>query len=111
MIIYIDIDNTICYSKNETQYELSTPIEDNIRMANALYDMGHTIVYWTARGTKTGIDWSDITIQQFKLWNVKYHDIIFGKPCYDIFIDDKNINASDFMKFYKEIVNSIEESQ
>jgi hypothetical protein len=32
-----------------------------------------------------------ITIKQLKDWNVKYHKIIFGKPSYDVFIDDKAI--------------------
>ena len=24
-------------------------------------------------------------------WKVKYHELIFGKPSYDIYIDDKSI--------------------
>ena len=97
MIIYIDIDETICTTpgnkKKARDYSKSSPIIKNINKANALYDDGHTIVYWTARGTGSGIDWSDITFEQFNKWGVKYHDIKFGKPVYDIFIDDKNINV------------------
>ena len=29
------------------------------------------------------------TIKQLKKWGVKYNEIIFGKPSYDIFVDDK----------------------
>lgn len=96
MIIYIDIDDTICYSPDKPDYTNSIPNKDNIIKANELYDNGHTIIYWTARGSQTGIDWSEITLTQFKLWGVKFHDLKFGKPYYDIFIDDKNINTIDW---------------
>ena len=53
-------------------------------------------MYWTARGTGSGIDWREVTEKQFKKWGVKYHELRFGKPIYDLFIDDKNINAETF---------------
>lgn len=96
MVIYIDIDETICNSPNVPDYTISFPIEQNIEKANQLYDDGHTIVYWTARGTKTGIDWRSHTESQFRTWGVKYHELKFGKPNYDIFIDDKNMNTEDW---------------
>jgi len=92
MIIFIDIDNTICYNLDQ-DYSKATPIKDNIKIANSLFDKGNTIVYWTARGSGTGIDWRDITISQFDEWGVKYHELRFGKPIYDIFIDDKAISS------------------
>ena len=96
MVIYIDIDETICNSPYKPDYSNSSPILKNIKKANELYDLGHTIVYWTARGTKTGIDWKDVTEKQFQKWGVKYHELKFGKPNYDLFIDDKNINTKDW---------------
>jgi len=96
MVIYIDIDETICHSPNVPDYTTSYPILENIQKANQLYDKGHTIIYWTARGTKTGIDWREETESQFKEWGVKYHDLKFGKPNYDLFIDDKNMNTNDW---------------
>lgn len=96
MVIYIDIDDTICDSPNKPDYTDSTPIITNIAKANQLYENGHTIIYWTARGTQSGKDWSDITKKQFKLWGVKYHEIKFEKPYYDLFIDDKNMNTKDW---------------
>ena len=93
MIIYIDIDETICNSPDKPDYTTSTPIVANIEKANKLYEEGNTIIYWTARGTQTGIDWTDVTRKQFSDWGVKYHDLKFGKPYYDLFIDDKNINT------------------
>ena len=97
MVIYIDIDDTICYSPNKPDYTNSTPMIENINKANQLHDEGHTIVYWTARGTQTGLDWSDVTKKQFELWGVKYHKIKFGKPYYDLFIDDKNMNTNNWI--------------
>ena len=45
MIIYVDIDETICDTPESRNYELSSPINDRIEKINALYDKGHTIVY------------------------------------------------------------------
>jgi hypothetical protein len=96
MLIYIDIDDTICLSDGSGDYSNSTPIKEAINKANELYDKGHIIIYWTARGTVTGIDWSEITIKQFKEWGVKYHELKFGKPNYDLFIDDKNMDSKEW---------------
>lgn len=96
MVIYIDIDETICNSPDKPNYTTSTPIVENIAKANKLYDEGHLIVYWTARGSATGVDWSELTKAQLDKWGVKRHGLKFGKPSYDIFIDDKNINTNDW---------------
>tara|TARA_R100001163_G_C4964952_1_gene127215 strand:+ start:48 stop:344 length:297 start_codon:yes stop_codon:yes gene_type:complete len=96
MIIFVDIDETICISPDDRNYSLAKPIVENIKKINELYDNGDTIIYWTARGTGSGIDWSATTAEQFADWGVKYHELRFGKPVYDIFIDDKNINSKDF---------------
>ena len=96
MIIYVDIDETICLSPENRDYTLAKPIVDNIKKINQLYEQGNKIVYWTARGTGSGIDWREETEQQFQSWNVKYHELHFGKPIYDLFIDDKNINTERF---------------
>ena len=34
----------------------------------------------------------NFTKKQLANWNLNYHKLIFGKPSYDIFIDDKNYN-------------------
>lgn len=96
MIIYVDIDNTICKTNNLNDYSKSVPIYDIISKINNLYDEGNKIVYFTARGTISGIDFEDLTLQQFKEWGVKFHELKFGKPYYDYYIDDKCINIKDF---------------
>lgn len=93
MRIYIDIDNTICGSPDTTDYRKSVPWPKAIQAANDLYDAGNEITYWTARGAKTGIDWRELTVIQLAAWGVKYHALEFGKPDFDMLIDDKAHNA------------------
>lgn len=98
MIIYVDVDETICISPEDRNYKNATPFPERIEHVNKLYDEGNTIVYWTARGTGSGIDWREVTENQFSSWGVKYHELKFGKPMYDLFIDDKNINTETFFE-------------
>ena len=96
LIVYVDIDETICVTPESRNYADATPIIQNISKINELFDHGHSIIYWTARGTGSGIDWRQITEKQFKDWGVKYHELRFGKPIYDLFIDDKNVSSRSF---------------
>ena len=96
MIIYVDIDETICITPESRNYIDASPIEKNIKKINEMYDNGNKIVYWTARGTVSGINWREVTEKQFEEWGVKYHELHFGKPQYDLFIDDKNMNVKDW---------------
>ncbi len=98
MIIYVDIDETICETPPDRNYKLSNPIKENIAKINDLYDKGHTIIYWTARGTGSGIDWRDVTEEQFQEWGVKYHRLRLGKPIYDLFICDKAISTNTYFE-------------
>lgn len=96
MIYYVDIDETICEYNGVREYPEASPIEKNINIINKLYDEGHEVVYWTARGTQTGIDWTELTAGQLKKWGARYTKLILKKPHYDIFICDKAINTEDF---------------
>ena len=97
MIIYVDIDDTICTTIG-TNYQTAVPIKEAIDKVNLLYEAGNTIVYWTARGTVSGIDWMDLTEKQLLSWGAKYTELKMGKPAYDVFIDDKNINSKDWLE-------------
>ena len=89
MIIYVDIDGTICHTEN-SDYENSTPRLEQIDKINKLYDEGNEIVYWTARGGTTGINWSKLSKKQLDEWGCKYTRFEFlKKPSWDLFIDDK----------------------
>ena len=100
MLIYIDIDETICKTSGDKNlprdYSKAVPILENITKANKLYHDGHTIVYWTARGTKTDKTWFSITYDQLVEWGVKFHELKMGKPAYDLFICDKVMNTEDW---------------
>ena len=90
MKIFVDIDETICYYKGKREYSLALPIRKNIKKINKLYDEDNYIVYWTARGTVTGIDWLETTADQLDEWGCLYHELITGeKPDYDLLICDK----------------------
>lgn len=93
--IYIDIDATICTRSDTLDYNDAEPLIERIKKANFLFDQGHHIVYWTARGTRTGIDWYDLTKSQLDKWGVKYNELKMGKPAFDILIDDKALNSID----------------
>ena len=92
MIIYVDVDNTICKT-NGMNYSDSVPLYENINKINKLYKEGHNIVYWTARGTRTGLNHFNLTYKQLNEWKCDFHELRMGKPVYDLFIDDKNLNA------------------
>jgi hypothetical protein len=100
----IDIDGTICSitlkEDGSVDYTKSEPYVDRIAHFNKLYDEGHEVHYWTARGSASGIDRTELTYQQMKEWGVKYTSLQLKKPSYDIWIDDKAINAD--MYFYEE---------
>ena len=95
MIYIVDIDQTICITPavdGKHCYDLSTPLHYRIAIINKLYDEGHTIKYWTARGSGSGIDWTKLTNQQLNEWGCKFHEVRLGKPSYDVWIDDKAFN-------------------
>lgn len=99
MRVFVDIDDTICYYKNKEDkmnYEKAIPYKNRIDCINKLYDEGHEITYWTARGTQTGIKWFKTTLYQLEIWGCKFHELRMGKPNYDLFIDDKNIESNTY---------------
>ena len=101
MLIYVDIDDTICYYENKNDkmdYSKAKPHKDRILKINKFYEQNNTIIYWTARGTMTGINWFKITLEQLNNWGCKFHELKMGKPAYDLFIDDKNINSDVYFK-------------
>ena len=95
MNIYVDIDETICdYDLDKPrEYKDARPIWMNIDKVNELYDDGHKITYYTARGTilkDRREEFQRLTLQQLGNWGAKYHKLIVGhKPNYDLMICDK----------------------
>ena len=99
MVYMFDIDGTIC-NNTDGKYEDAIPMLKRIAVINQLYNEGHTIKLYTARGATTGIDWTELTVSQMKEWGVKHHTLMLGKPHYDIFIDDKAVSDKRFFERY-----------
>jgi hypothetical protein len=101
MIIYVDIDETICFYEEEIaldgkkDYSKAIPCQENIDKVNKLWEEGNTIIYWTARGSRSGIDWTEFTKKQLTSWGVKYHDVRCDKPYYDQFIEDRSVRIEE----------------
>lgn len=90
MIHCFDIDGTICGTENG-DYEGAKPFPKMVEHINNLYELGHKIIFHTARGTMSGIDWRELTEKQLKDWGINYHELHFGKPYADYYYDDKAV--------------------
>lgn len=93
-----DIDGVIAKIESNNNYALSEPNYQMVEVINKLYRMGNHIVLFTARGYITGIDWREITESQLKQWGVCYHELHFGKPNADYYIDDKMIDMEKLIR-------------
>ena len=90
MVIYVDIDETICFYDGERNYPEAVPHYENIAKINKLYNEGHEITYYTARGAVSKIDYFGLTKNQLETLKCKYHHLSVGKkPDYDLLICDK----------------------
>ena len=101
-IFCFDIDNVICKTINNN-YKTSKPNKKAIGKINELYENGHFVKLFTSRcmgrnkeniikAKKQGYK---MTMKQLKKWKVKYHKLIFGKPSFDLYIDDKALFFKD----------------
>ena len=96
-----DIDGTICDTKYNKQdgkweYKSSKPRKNIIDKINHLYDMGEYIILFTARGSIIKGDWENITKKQLDSWGIKFHELRFGKPGGEIYVDDRTITPEEF---------------
>jgi hypothetical protein len=89
MKILVDIDGTICESV-EGKYDTASPLPQHIEKINRLYDEGNTVIYYTARGRRSGTDYTELTVDQLTDWGCKFHGVIMNhKLDYDLMICDK----------------------
>lgn len=96
-IYCFDIDNTICITEG-TDYENSKPIKERIEIINDLKDDGNKIIFFTARGFVSKIDFFELTKSQLDNWGLKYDKLYMGKPDADYYIDDKNSDVFGWFK-------------
>jgi capsule biosynthesis phosphatase len=99
-----DLDNTlVSFPKINGDYTTVEPIQQNIDMLRHLYKMGHTIIIYTARRMNTHkgnigkvmADIGKITFDTLEKFDIPCHELIFGKPHADYYIDDLAISAFD----------------
>ena len=97
-IICFDLDNVICKT-NKKNYFSAKPNIKVINKINELFGKGYYIKIFTARymgRNNENIEKAKAkvytkTLIQLKNWNLKFNKLIFGKPSYDLFVDDKSI--------------------
>ena len=101
MRIVFDLDGVICELKkpNESYGEVK-PKVDVIKIVNELHDNGDHIIIYTGRHMRTcngNVNEvikkvGKITKDWLKKNNVKYNELIFGKPHADMYIDDLGLS-------------------
>ena len=94
-IFVFDIDGVIAILTKANDYKLAGPMRENIKRINRLHEAGNRIVLLTARGYVTKIDWAETTKRQLTEWGVLYHELHFGKPAADYYVDDKMITLAE----------------
>lgn len=95
-----DIDGVIAQLDENNDYSKSKANTEMITIINKLFDLGNEIILLTARGYVTGIDWKEVTVKQLKDWGLKYHELHFGKPNADYYIDDKMLSMNELIRFF-----------
>jgi hypothetical protein len=110
--IAFDLDDVICYRSKgyenlgPLKYDYCESDPDVIQFINELYEEGHKIVIYTARGMtqfkgNVALIYSELyskTIDQLNGWGLKYDQLVMGKIHYDVLVDDKVMNSSDLTK-------------
>ena len=117
MIIAFDLDDTLCERDPSLEhlgpdkYKHCKPIPEMVDKLNVLYNDGHTIYIYTARGMgqfkgdliKVYNNLYVLTLTQLEEWGIRHHGLIMGKIHYDLLIDDKAIGKSHFKTLLDEI--------
>ena len=102
MRIFVDLDHTLCFpdesfGQHRDKYRFAVPNSEIIQRVNAWHRLGHNIVIYTARRMKThngDVELVEEEVGQLtRNWlaehGVSYDELMFGKPYYDMLIDDK----------------------
>ena len=96
--ICFDLDGVIC-NQTAGNYEKAVVNKEMVVLINHLFDEGNRIIIHTSRfmGRNNGNIFTtyaqgySFTLKQLKSWKVKFHELIMGKPCYDVLVDDRAV--------------------
>lgn len=100
--ICFDIDGVLFSRTFDGNYENAIPNVGIISLLQTLKEKGFLIVLHTARGSKTGKNWKEITKKQLMENNIPYDELIFNKPGSDFYIDDRGISIKRLRKIFKD---------
>jgi capsule biosynthesis phosphatase len=117
MKVFVDLDDTLCFPNHsekpsELKYGEAAPNWPMIEHIRSLHSAGNHITIWTARRMLTHIgdverviaDIGQLTRDWLAKYAVPYDEIIFGKPYYDLIIDDK-ARGPEINEFFYENCN------
>ena len=109
-IYCIDLDDTICFPNHQykdsiKKYLEAKPNKPIIDKINNLYKEDNKIIIFTARRMLTHkgnldkiiSDVGEITKEWLSSNDVNYHELRFGKPYADYYLDDKAVLLSSFL--------------
>jgi hypothetical protein len=93
-VFAFDMDGVIATLVPNNDYTLAAAYPPAVALVNRLHDAGNRIVIYTARGSQTGLDWTETTSDQLRRWGVRHHELRFGKPAADFYIDDRMVSLA-----------------
>lgn len=102
MHITFDVDETITKWNNDRDYENFVADEEMVKFINKLYDEGHIITLYTARGMrscgpgKIAVEILPGLIKNLRKIGLKFHNLLTHKPYYDWIVDDKAMRPDEF---------------
>lgn len=89
-----DLDGVLASLVPDGEYGQAEPLAAGVELARRLHEAGNRIVVFTARGSATGRDWTEVTRAQLHRWGVPHHALHFGKPAADYYVDDRMISLA-----------------
>lgn len=103
--LVVDLDGTLCeQTPGGAEYLYAEPKRETIRKVNSLKESGWRVVIHTARGMNRCdgcLEEIERLFRQMTEWwltenDVKYDELVFGKPAGDLYVDDKGMGADEF---------------
>jgi uncharacterized HAD superfamily protein len=97
--VVIDMDGTICTEKPTFEKSLAVINKHAREVINKLHDSGVHVIIYTARG------WAEYEMtKQWLLTNdIRYEQLICGKPIYDVWIDDRALKFESWDSISKQL--------
>ena len=105
MDIAVDIDGTLFEDATSDGIFDAAPIPEAVRFVNELYEQGHIVTLYTARGMRRlggrahliPERYYEPTVAQLQAAKLRYHHLVFGKLPFDLLIDDRAVTMTDLL--------------